>query len=167
MSIPKYIFELVAAIVLALAFLWWSYAYFSEDILNFFQVETEYQIYLGEAGLTVTIADEPAEWQQGLSGLKKLDDTTGKLFIFIEAGLYGMWMKDMLIPIDMIWIDEEFTVIHIESNVIPNTYPKTFASDEPARFILETNALFADTFNIKIGSKLKLPTLVIPPDLRN
>ena len=66
-------------------------------------------------------------------------------------------MKDMTFPIDIIWIDEQFRIIYIKEQVDPSTYPDTFAPDSPARFVLEMNSFFVESFQINVGDKLTVP----------
>lgn len=163
----KTVLELVVAIILVLVAVWWGFSYFSDDLINFFQGDSSYQVFFDEVAMRVTVADEQAEWQQGLSGVTTLGELEGKLFIFPNNGRYGMWMKDMLIPIDIIWVDDTFTVVHVESVVTPDTYPQSFTSPVPARFVLEANAYFAELYKIGVGSTLRIPAQIIPKDLRN
>lgn len=166
MTSRRSLIQYIGAILLTLITLWWGFNYFSADILNFFKTESTFVISFTEISVEVSVADEEAEWQQGLSGVVALEEGEGKLFIFPETGNYGMWMKDMLIPIDIIWLDDTFTIVHIERDVSPDTYPQSFRSPVPARFVLETNADFAKAFNLQVGSKARFPTYIIPRDLQ-
>lgn len=85
---------------------------------------------------------------QGLSGRERLEQGEGMLFIFAEEGLYSFWMKDMLFPIDIIWISAEKKVVHIEEHIVPETYPSSFESPVAASYVLEVPAGFVRTHNI-------------------
>lgn len=135
-----------------------KYAFFSEHPV--------YTLYLRDVALYVTVADEDEERKLGLSGVPSLGDFEGKFFVFDIPAKHGIWMKDMLIPIDVLWFDEDLRVVHIEENVLPNTYPMVFAPDEPARFVLEMNAYFVDTLKIQIGDRVSLPPPIIPLDIK-
>ena len=65
----------------------------------------------------------------------------------------------------MIWINNEARIVHIEENVSPTTFPESFVSDEPARFVLETRAFFAKDSNVVVGDEVDLPVAAIPRDL--
>lgn len=71
------------------------------------------------------------------------------LFVYDEPGDYRFWMKDTKIPLDMFWIDSNKQIVHIERDVQPSSYPKSFGSTKPAKYVLETNAGFADKYKIK------------------
>jgi uncharacterized membrane protein (UPF0127 family) len=105
------------------------------------------------ASVRVEIADTDAERAQGLSGHAPLASDEGMLFVFPEEGRYSFWMKDMLFPIDILWLDSAGTVVHIERNVAPESYPTSFTSDSLARYVLEVRAGFATEHEITVGSK--------------
>jgi uncharacterized membrane protein (UPF0127 family) len=90
----------------------------------------------------------------GLSGRTTLPSESGMLFIFPSAGVQGFWMKDMLFPIDMIWLDEAKTVVGVTSNVLPNSYPNVFYPPTPIRYVLEVNSGKAKSFGIATGTTL-------------
>ena len=141
------------------------YRNYGTDIKNFIFREDASTMYVRSVPISVSIADEPVEQQQGLSGVKELGQHQGMLFVFRKEDYYSMWMKDMYIPLDMIWIDDDLTVVHIEENVTPETFPESFTSDEPARFVLEVNAFFVETEKIKEGDTVVLPPQALPADL--
>lgn len=162
----KLVFE--AIIVLVVCFTaFYTYTTYWDDFLAIFSTDNEkFLVYVGDVALSVTVADDPEERRQGLSGVAKLNDFEGKLFIFDEAQKHGIWMKDMLIPIDIIWLDDNLTVIHIEENVVPESYPEIYAPNEPARFVLEMGAHFVDTLRLKTGDRLNVPSELLPVDIR-
>lgn len=142
------------------------YHVYGEDIRAFFFEEQNPVIFIDNLAVSVTIADDAEERRQGLSGVTSLGELEGKLFIFDAAGYHSMWMKDMNIPLDIIFINDEFRIVDIAENVVPETYPLTFTSSEPARFVLEVNAFFADSFKVEEGSYVTIPPRVLPRDLR-
>lgn len=114
---------------------------------------------VGDVSLKVNLASTPLERERGLSGRDSIG-ADGMLFIFPKSDYHGFWMKDMRFPIDMIWISEDLKVVHIEKNVSPDSYPHVFRPTSPARYILETDAHFADTFDISLGQRVVLPPKV-------
>ena len=114
-----------------------------------------------------SVDEETNERIAGLSGVSGLRDLEGKLFIFDADGKHGIWMKDMLIPIDILWIDKNLKVIHIVENASPDSYPHTvFSPPLDARFVLEMNAFFVSSLKIKVGDTLTLPPSLIPEDIK-
>jgi uncharacterized membrane protein (UPF0127 family) len=113
-------------------------------------------VHVGEIPMTVEIVSSDSERAKGLSGRTEMK-TAGMLFVFETSERHGIWMKDMLFPIDIIWIDESLTVVAIDQGVRPDTYPKTFRPPVPVRYAIETEERYADTFGIVVGDKVRLP----------
>ena len=102
--------------------------------------------------ITVQFARTPEEQTKGLCCRNSLPKNSGMLFVNEKPGNYRFWMKDTRIPLDMYWIDANKKIVHIEHNVRPSSYPKTFGTAIPAQYILETNAGYAKEKNITIGN---------------
>jgi uncharacterized protein len=111
---------------------------------------------LGESVFDLQVAHTASTRQRGLSGRSYIAPREGMLFSFQEDNTHGFWMKDMKIPIDIIWLDSTFTVVHIESDITPGTYPQTFYPTKPARYVLEIASGGASRNGIKIGSQLPI-----------
>jgi uncharacterized membrane protein (UPF0127 family) len=88
---------------------------------------------------------------QGLSGRASLPDGEGLLFVFPNLAEHGIWMKDMHFSIDILWISDAREVVHIEHAVAPETYPESFSSPTPARYVLEVPAGTAAIAGIEVG----------------
>lgn len=110
-------------------------------------------IIINNQRIKVEIADEPAEWQKGLSDKESLKAKEGMLFIFPEVDYRGFWMKDMRFPIDILWINEHREIIEITQSVsVPDAKDTPiFYSKKPIHYVLEVNAGFSETYNIKVG----------------
>lgn len=105
-------------------------------------------------GTTKIIAERPVtedEYEIGLGGRTKLEQGDGMLFSLGAPDYYAFWMKGMLFPIDIIWIDENKKVVDISANIGPDTYPQTFSPKERAMYVLEVPAGYASTSNITVG----------------
>ncbi len=109
------------------------------------------EVTVNSATLSVEIADSNTERAKGLCCRSALPENEGMLFIYKESGNYSFWMKDTLIPLDIIWINSDKNIVHIEHNVEPSSYPQSFGSPKPAQYILEANAGWAKEKSIKIG----------------
>lgn len=105
----------------------------------------------------IEIADTQAKQQQGLSGRREVPSDYGMLFIFPEKAFYQFWMKDMLVPIDIIWLSDDGTIVGIEHSVEPATYPNTFSPKLPVRYVLEVRAGEARARGWDVGTILNLP----------
>ncbi|MCA9361381.1 DUF192 domain-containing protein [Candidatus Kaiserbacteria bacterium] len=151
------------AIGLAVLFV---YLEFWDDIrLAVFNEEATYSLFVDTVPLDVTVADDPATRTKGLSGVSRLEPNQGKLFVFDDESKHGIWMKDMLIPLDIIWIDNELKIVYIEKQATPDSFPTVFAPTEPARFVIEVNAFFVDSHNLEIGDTVFIPPEILPADI--
>jgi hypothetical protein len=112
-------------------------------------------VVVGGKNFSVEVARTEMERARGLSLHVPLLDDQGMLFIFEKEGFYGFWMKDMSFSIDILWIDPNFKVKHIEKNISPDTYPKIFTPETENLYVLEISAGQADFLNIKIGDSVK------------
>ena len=78
------------------------------------------------------------------------------LFIFESDERWGIWMRDMLFPIDIIWADAGGAIVTIAKNIAPETYPHVFEPVAPARYALEVPAGFAARHGIAEGVRIKV-----------
>ena len=104
--------------------------------------------------IRATVARTDDDRSRGLSGRTSLATDAGMLFIFPIDGPYGFWMKDMRFPIDIVWIDQGYTVLGVAQEVSPETYPNLFFPPAPIRYVLELNSGSAERFGIASGTKL-------------
>jgi len=110
----------------------------------------------GEVSLRLEYALNDAERELGLGGRTSVPEGYGMLFVFPDDDRYGFWMKDMLVPIDMFWLDAQGQVVYIVADVATSTYPSVLYSSVPARYVLETAAGFARAHRIVKGTPLQL-----------
>jgi len=103
------------------------------------------------------IADSVLERSKGLMFR---DDTLGEkegmFFVFEKEGYHKFWMKNMNFSIDIIWIDENMSVVHIEQNVSPcnDGDCPLYTSSKPAKYVLEVKANFTQKNNIKVNDRV-------------
>ena len=114
-------------------------------------------LVLAGQSIAVEVATTPEAQSKGLSGRVSLPEGTGMLFWFTKDGLYPFWMPDMHFPIDILWLDSHWSIVHIEEGVSPESYPATFASPLPARYVLELPAGYASKIGAKIGDSITFP----------
>lgn len=104
-----------------------------------------------------SVAATPATRQQGLSGTTAIAPDVLKLFVFDTNDKWGIWMKDMNYAIDIVWLDMNRTVVHIEENVVPESYPTVFVPDVPSRYVIEGAAGMVKETNVTLGTVLDFP----------
>lgn len=121
--------------------------------------ENQAVITVGEKQITVEIAKTNDQIRQGLSGRKEIG-ADGMLFMLPTKNIPSFWMKDMLFPLDFIWIDGQ-VVVDIHENVpIPDPGVKlmdlpTYAPKVPVTKVLEVPSGFISKYDIKIGDSVK------------
>ena len=106
--------------------------------------------------ITLQIASTSAKEELGLGGRTSLSSTSGMFFVFDTPNTYGFWMKDMEFPLDIIWLDQDFNIVHIEHDLSPSTYPQIFYPGSPAKYVIEVNAGTADEFSLKVGQIMNI-----------
>lgn len=114
------------------------------------------KIIVGNIAVKVEIAKSPAEKQKGLSGKSFMRKNNGMLFVFSQPDFYSFWMKDMEFPIDIIWLDDNLRIINIEKNITPDTFPKKFLPQLPAKYALEVNGGWSDENKVEEGVNIKI-----------
>ena len=100
--------------------------------------------------VTVEVADTDEKRSQGLMYRKHLEMGHGMLFVFPESSIQRFWMKNTYIPLDMIFVNEEYTVV----GVLPDVESMTLAArsvDLPAKYVVEVPAGFSKTNQIDRG----------------
>jgi uncharacterized membrane protein (UPF0127 family) len=109
-------------------------------------------VRLGSAVFSMRLAATNETRQQGLSGIAHLGAMDGLLMVFQGDDYWGIWMKDMKIPLDIIWLNNEKKVIYIVSDASPSLgTSKTFTPTDTARYVLEVLAGTTKRVPIQVG----------------
>ena len=104
----------------------------------------------------VDLATNDAERSQGLMFRKELGAFEGMLFDFHQEMPVSFWMKNTLIPLDMVFIAADGTVKHVHANAVPLS-TEAIPSRYPVRGVLEINGGSAALLGIKPGDKVRHP----------
>ena len=128
--------------------------------------ELEYYTFTKEGELTFTdslgilkskidleIADNDYERQLGLMNRKEMKENEGMLFIFPMQQLQSFWMRNTLISLDIMFVNDQkkIVTIHKETKILSDTsYPST----QPSVYVVEVLAGFTDRHNIQVGDKI-------------
>lgn len=113
------------------------------------------------SAVSVEIASDPETRTQGLMFRDHLPESVGMIFLFPQAGDYPFWMKNTLIPLDMIWIDEGHRIVHIAHDVPPckaDPCPD-YPPNAKASAVLELAAGVAAKHHLKDGDVLQFEGL--------
>lgn len=113
--------------------------------------------------VTAELAIAEEQRQQGLMFRKGMKEDQGMLFIFEEENYYSFWMKNTYFPLDMLWLDSNRLIVHIEENVPPCPVEPcpSYMPTRPARYVLELVSGSVKKHGLKIGDRLDfiLPSL--------
>jgi uncharacterized membrane protein (UPF0127 family) len=102
---------------------------------------------------SVHLALQNAQQRRGLMHVRHLDEFAGMLFVYEEAGIHSMWMKNTFIPLDMLFIRGNGVI----ASVIANTEPQSLqpqSSGEAVNYVLELNAGTAERLRIQSGDHM-------------
>lgn len=105
----------------------------------------------------IEIVSEGEEMQRGLMFRESMPAEHGMLFVFPKTQPLTFWMKNTLIPLDMIFLDENMTVVHIANAIPCKADPcEHYNSLFPGKYVLEINSGLAAQKNIVVGTKMQL-----------
>ncbi|MBI5151904.1 DUF192 domain-containing protein [Candidatus Peregrinibacteria bacterium] len=112
----------------------------------------------GDYKISVEIADTDAAIQKGLMGREKLESDKGMLFIFKEDALRAFWMKNVLIPLDIIFISADKRVINIVENapLCKKDPCENYLSKEPAKYVIEIAGGGSAAHGIQSGDAVEI-----------
>jgi uncharacterized membrane protein (UPF0127 family) len=124
-------------------------------------VHTEELVFVAKDGkqhkFNVEIADTPARQEIGLMFRKSMDGGAGMLFEFgLPARPIAFWMKNTLIPLDIVFIDAAGRIVNIAANAVPQSLTP-IPSGGPVTGVVEINGGEAKSLGIKAGDKVVHP----------
>ena len=104
------------------------------------------------------IADTAAKRPLGLMNRESLPQDAGILLIFEDEAEKSFWMKNTLIPLDMIFTDSNFEIVHIQKNAEPckTIACVSYPSVKPAKYVVEINGGLSEKFGIEEGQFVKI-----------
>jgi uncharacterized protein len=120
----------------------------------------------GGRSVTAELAVTDDQRARGLMFRETLLADQGMLFVFAEEEPHSFWMKNMLIPIDMLWLGSDRRILYIAKDVPPckaDPCP-SYGPGTPARFVLELKAGSSEALKLKPGDRLDF---VLPAWLNN
>lgn len=111
--------------------------------------------------VAVELATDDETRQQGLMHRESLEPGKGMLFVFPVSSEYPFWMKNTMIPLDIIWIDEARRVAHVEPDVppCPGDPCPPYPPGAVAKYVLELKAGEAARHRLKEGDVVELKNL--------
>ena len=112
----------------------------------------------GQARFTVEVVDDKEERARGLMHRESLPKSAGMLFVYESPRTVNFWMRNTLIPLDMIFADETGTVRRVHHRAEPLS-ERLIPGGSGIQYVLEVNGGLAEALNITEGSELRHPSI--------
>lgn len=112
----------------------------------------------GKATFTVDVADDPSERAEGLMFVESMPTLSGMLFVYEAPSAVSFWMKNTLIPLDMIFAGPEGAVVSVHENAIPGDLTPIPGGDD-IQFVLEINGGLSQRLGIGPGDTIQHPSI--------
>ena len=110
----------------------------------------------GPQKFTIELALSPAQMEQGLMFRRSLAPDAGMLFDFRAPTTVTMWMKNTVIPLDMLFLNPQGRIIDIHQRAVPYS-TDVIAAKAPARYVIELNGGTVERLGIKAGDQVTSP----------
>jgi len=104
----------------------------------------------------VFVAQTPSQRSQGLMHIESMDNHEGMIFLYRESVRISMWMKNTLIPLDMLFIDIKHDIVSMHLNAVPQS-EETIESGKEVVAVIELNAGSVERFKIRTGNRIIFP----------
>ena len=156
----KFIIQFVALVIIIFTALYFGTS--NNSLITFPPAPTaQTKLTINSTVVNVDVADTPEKRKQGLSGRESLASDSGMLFIFDKPTKAGFWMKVMKIAIDLIYINDKKVVDIIKNATPPAPGQKDedlpiYVPNQEINMVLEINAGFVDSHNIKVGDMIEI-----------
>ena len=102
----------------------------------------------------VWLVRSPAERARGLMFVESLDPGRGMLFLYPQPQIVGMWMRNTLIPLDMLFIEANGNIAYIAENTVPHSLD-TVSADVPVSAVLELRGGRTGELGIRVGDDVR------------
>ncbi|MEL6680013.1 MAG: DUF192 domain-containing protein [Pseudomonadota bacterium] len=111
----------------------------------------------GTVSFAVEIADEPEERMRGLMFRESMPQFNGMLFLWEEPAARSFWMRNTLLPLDIIFVDGRGVVQHVHENAIPGDETGIPSRSNDITAVLEINAGLSELLGLAPGTELRHP----------
>jgi len=105
------------------------------------------------SAIDIELADNATKRADGLMMRNKMEENQGMLFIFPVQEYQSFWMKNTILSLDMLFINSDLEIVTVHKKTEPFA-TTSYASTEPAQYVLETLAGYTDKYDIKVGDKV-------------
>ena len=152
----KVLFKIIIFITIFIIFSW--VFFYTKDLL-FAPTTNISSVCFKDNCFSVQLAITNAEHEKGLMFISKMGKNNGMLFVFSKENIYPFWMKNTLIPLDIIWINRDNKVVFINENSQPCPANETncplIDPNVKAFYVLEVNSGIVKEIEIKVGDKVE------------
>jgi uncharacterized membrane protein (UPF0127 family) len=125
--------------------------------------EVVFETASGPVKVTLEVVSTPALIQRGLMHRRHLPPDRGMLFVFASERVRSFWMKNTLIPLDMLFVKEDMTIAGIERDTVPLSLDSRSVGI-PTRYVIEVNGGWTAKHGVEAGSHITLEHL---PEIKN
>ena len=112
----------------------------------------------GPISVTLEVVSTPAKIERGLMHRRHLAPNRGMIFVFASERVRSFWMKNTLIPLDMLFVKEDMTIAGIERDTVPLSL-ESRSVGIPTQYVIEVNGGFTARHGIEAGSRVVLKAL--------
>jgi uncharacterized membrane protein (UPF0127 family) len=151
----KYLFLLIAGVIILVAFAVAAISFRHPAMIKAAGSRPVSQVCFAKNCFSVELAITPMQQETGLMYRTSMDQNKGMLFVFPSQDMYSFWMKNTLIPLDMVWLDQNKNVVYIAANAPPckTNICAVYTPTAKASYVIEINAGAAAKEGITVGSQ--------------
>ena len=125
-----------------------AYDFVKQGVLQFLSPKQDFL-----AAIDIEIAQDDSKRQLGLMYRDKLAENQGMIFVFDGDDTRSFWMKNTVLPLDMIFVNSHNQIVTIHKNTTPYS-EQSYTSTKPAQFVVEVNAGYTDRHKISVGDHI-------------
>ena len=119
------------------------------------------KVLIKETEYNLEIAGSEESRRIGLMNRKNMPELEGMLFVFEQPDIHGFWMKNTLIPLDMVWINDKGVVVYIYENAKPcsnfvTAVCQSIIPTKIAKYVIELNAGQVKKLGLSAGGFIQL-----------
>lgn len=116
-----------------------------------FSYQSTATVRLGDGVFRARVASSDLQRAKGLSGVTELPQNEAMLFVYDTDQANQIWMKDMKMRIDAVWLSSDRKVVHTEKALSPDNYPEKYGPKSQTRYVIELPEGAVDRARIKVG----------------
>lgn len=158
-TIKKTSLEFVVIILVGVGIIW-GFSFFIDDEdfeATVVEEEVEYvRVRIRDSYLTLEVADDAESRALGLIHREDLGEDEGMLFVYDDEDVRYFWMKDVLLPLDMIFVNEMLEIVgFLEDVPVCEEEPcPQYSIEEKSQYVIEVNAGWVDEHNLELGDRV-------------